>query len=163
MAAWTLFPGVKKEQIGKPTKALAQGEETLKLAGREIKTFWYDTKDRGDPPVHTRGQHIVQVGMDGVDRHIAFNGRDHGPFHVIATGDLFQAAENDGVMRHDQVASPGPGFFDYLLGAVQAADHPGAFPVGVPGQQTGVVVSFLVGRRRIVFERLYYFLYFHRG
>jgi hypothetical protein len=43
-----LFPGVKKEDIGKPYKAIAQGEETLSLAGREIKTFWYDTKGRGD-------------------------------------------------------------------------------------------------------------------
>lgn len=43
-----LLPGVKKEQIGKPLNPIAQGEETLKLAGREIKTFWYDTKGQGD-------------------------------------------------------------------------------------------------------------------
>jgi hypothetical protein len=43
-----LFPGVKKEDVGKPANASMQGEETLKLAGREIKTVWYDTKGRGD-------------------------------------------------------------------------------------------------------------------
>src|SRR5262245_16096448 len=43
-----LLPGVKREQIGKPANALAQGEETLNLVGREIKTVWYDTKSRGE-------------------------------------------------------------------------------------------------------------------
>ena len=43
-----LLNGMKKEQIGKPLGAVAQGEETLKLAGREIKTIWFDTKGRGD-------------------------------------------------------------------------------------------------------------------
>ena len=43
-----LFAGVKKEDIGQPTNAIARGEETLKLAGREIKTTWYDVKGKGD-------------------------------------------------------------------------------------------------------------------
>lgn len=43
-----VLPGVKPENIGKPSKALAQGEETLKIAGREFRTVWYDTKEKGD-------------------------------------------------------------------------------------------------------------------
>lgn len=43
-----LFPGVRREDIGKPTNALAQGEETLKLAGHEFRAVWFDTKTKGD-------------------------------------------------------------------------------------------------------------------
>lgn len=43
-----LFPGVKRSDIGKPSNALAQGEETLKLAGRDLRTVWFDTKSKGD-------------------------------------------------------------------------------------------------------------------
>lgn len=43
-----LLPGVKREEIGRPSKAVEQGEETLSLVGREIKTFWYDTKGTGE-------------------------------------------------------------------------------------------------------------------
>lgn len=43
-----LLPGVKKEQIGKPSNAQAQGEETVTLVGREIKAVWYDSKARGE-------------------------------------------------------------------------------------------------------------------
>ncbi|MDX2036788.1 MAG: hypothetical protein SFX72_09055 [Isosphaeraceae bacterium] len=40
-----LFPGVKKEDIGKPPKtAIATGTEVLDLAGRKINAFWYDEK-----------------------------------------------------------------------------------------------------------------------
>src|SRR5262249_22934765 len=42
-----MFPilkGMKKEDIGKPLNAVAQGEETLKIAGREIKTIWFETR-----------------------------------------------------------------------------------------------------------------------
>jgi hypothetical protein len=51
-----LFPGVKKEDIGKPLKALDQGEESLNLAGKEYKAVWFDTKTRGDGGLtwHTR-------------------------------------------------------------------------------------------------------------
>src|SRR5262249_60435994 len=43
-----LFPGVKKEDIGKPLKPIAQGEETLALAGQEFKAVWFDSKMKGD-------------------------------------------------------------------------------------------------------------------
>ena len=43
-----LFPGVKREDVGKPTGAVDQGEETLRLAGRELRTVWFDTKTKGD-------------------------------------------------------------------------------------------------------------------
>ncbi|MFO0950646.1 MAG: hypothetical protein U0835_05730 [Isosphaeraceae bacterium] len=39
-----LFPGVKKEDVGNPTDASGKGDETLKLAGREFRSTWYDTK-----------------------------------------------------------------------------------------------------------------------
>lgn len=44
--AFFLLPGVKPEDVGKPTNALAQGEETLELAGRSIKTVWFDTRGK---------------------------------------------------------------------------------------------------------------------
>ncbi len=43
-----LFPGVKRDQIGKPTNALASGTETLTLAGRTWDAVWFDTKTKGD-------------------------------------------------------------------------------------------------------------------
>ena len=43
-----LFPGVKRENIGKPTNAVATGQETLELAGRTIPAVWFDTKSKGD-------------------------------------------------------------------------------------------------------------------
>ena len=43
-----LFPGVKRENIGKPTDAVATGAETLELAGRTIPAVWFDTKTKGD-------------------------------------------------------------------------------------------------------------------
>jgi len=39
-----LFPGVKREEIGKPMGVLEDGEETLKIGAKEYKTHWYDTK-----------------------------------------------------------------------------------------------------------------------
>lgn len=41
-----LFPGVKKEDVGKPSNAIARGEETLSLAGKEYKAQWFDSKGR---------------------------------------------------------------------------------------------------------------------
>lgn len=42
-----LLPGVKKEDFaGAPKGSLKSGEETLKLAGREVKTFWYENKGK---------------------------------------------------------------------------------------------------------------------
>lgn len=38
-----LFAGMTKEDIGKPPKTSKHGEETIKLAGREIKTQWFDS------------------------------------------------------------------------------------------------------------------------
>lgn len=51
-----LFPGVKREDIGKPVGAQAKGEETLTLAGREFRAVWFDTKTKGDggSDVYTR-------------------------------------------------------------------------------------------------------------
>ena len=43
-----LFGDVKKEDVGKPVGAQTRGEEVLKLADREIKTIWFDSKGRGD-------------------------------------------------------------------------------------------------------------------
>jgi hypothetical protein len=43
-----LFPGVRKEDIGKPLKPIEQGAETLKLAGQEFKTVWFDSRTKGD-------------------------------------------------------------------------------------------------------------------
>ena len=43
-----LFPGVKREDIGKPAHADAQGKETLKVVGREVSAVWFDTKTKGD-------------------------------------------------------------------------------------------------------------------
>lgn len=43
-----LFGKTKKEDIGKPVGAIAQGEETLTLAGREFKAVWFDTKGKGE-------------------------------------------------------------------------------------------------------------------
>ena len=41
-----LFPGVKPEDIGKPRNASVKGEEALPVLGRELKTVWYETKDK---------------------------------------------------------------------------------------------------------------------
>lgn len=43
-----LFAGVKKEDIGKPPGASTRGEETVKLAGKEYKATWFDSKGSGD-------------------------------------------------------------------------------------------------------------------
>lgn len=39
-----LLPGVKKEDIGKPSGAIDRGEEALDVAGKSYKSRWYDTK-----------------------------------------------------------------------------------------------------------------------
>ena len=41
-----LFPGMKKEDIGKPVGATESGLESMTLAGTEYKTQWYVTKGR---------------------------------------------------------------------------------------------------------------------
>lgn len=41
-----LLPGVKKADLGKPQGAVAEGEQTVKVAGKEYKAKWYDTKGR---------------------------------------------------------------------------------------------------------------------
>jgi hypothetical protein len=41
-----LFPGMKKEDVGKPLGATENGLETLTMAGKEYKTQWYVTKGR---------------------------------------------------------------------------------------------------------------------
>lgn len=38
-----LFAGMTKDDIGKPPKTSKNGEETLKLVGKEIKTRWFDS------------------------------------------------------------------------------------------------------------------------
>jgi len=38
-----LFPGMTKDDIGKPPKSSKNGEETLEMAGRTIKTQWFDS------------------------------------------------------------------------------------------------------------------------
>ncbi len=39
-----LFAGVKKEDVGKPPGSSTRGEETVKLAGKEYKATWFDSK-----------------------------------------------------------------------------------------------------------------------
>ncbi len=41
-----LLPGVKKEDIGKPSNKIASGEETITIAGKEYKAQWYDGKSQ---------------------------------------------------------------------------------------------------------------------
>ncbi len=41
-----MFAGVKKEDIGKPPGSSTRGEETVKLAGKEFKATWFDSKGR---------------------------------------------------------------------------------------------------------------------
>jgi hypothetical protein len=43
-----LFPGVKKEDIGKPIGAKAQGTEVIKLNGKEYKAVWFEAKGSTD-------------------------------------------------------------------------------------------------------------------
>lgn len=38
-----LFAGMTKDDVGKPPKGSTQGEETIKLAGRDFKTQWFDS------------------------------------------------------------------------------------------------------------------------
>jgi hypothetical protein len=44
--AFVLLPGVKREDVGKPDGSIARGEESLKLAGKEYKAQWFDSKSR---------------------------------------------------------------------------------------------------------------------
>ncbi|QDV32923.1 hypothetical protein [Tautonia plasticadhaerens] len=44
---WFPLPaGMTKEDIGKPINPLAEGSETLELAGRTFEARWYETKDQ---------------------------------------------------------------------------------------------------------------------
>ena len=48
---YRLFPllgKTKKEDVGKPTGAIAQGEEVLKVDGKDYKSVWFDTKGKGE-------------------------------------------------------------------------------------------------------------------
>jgi hypothetical protein len=53
-----LFPllgGMKPEDIGKPKDALAQGEETLEIAGKPFEATWYDQRSQTEAgPAITR-------------------------------------------------------------------------------------------------------------
>ena len=50
-----LLGGMKKEDIGKPSGAIAQGEETIELAGETFETQWYDLKSQTEAgPALTR-------------------------------------------------------------------------------------------------------------
>ncbi|MDX2037114.1 MAG: hypothetical protein SFX72_10715 [Isosphaeraceae bacterium] len=50
-----LFPGVKKEEIGRPSGAMKKGREKLTIAGREFDAEWYETKGTTEAgPSYTR-------------------------------------------------------------------------------------------------------------
>ena len=50
-----LLPGVRKEDLGRPTDFTEKGEGTLQVAGREYKSQWYSSKGRAEAgPTTTR-------------------------------------------------------------------------------------------------------------
>jgi hypothetical protein len=48
-----LLPGVKKEDLGRPTDVLAKGEETIELAGKKYKAQWYETRGKTESGLAT--------------------------------------------------------------------------------------------------------------
>ncbi len=50
-----LLPGIKKEDLGRPTDYVAKGEETIEIAGGKYKAQWYDTEGKTESgPATTR-------------------------------------------------------------------------------------------------------------
>ncbi len=43
-----LLPGVKKEDVGTPKGVIAQGEETVEIAGKRFRSRWYDAQGTTD-------------------------------------------------------------------------------------------------------------------
>jgi hypothetical protein len=63
---FTLPPGVKKADFGKPAGVTKQGEEELKIAGKKYKTKWYTAKTRveaGDMITRTWSSSEVPGGL----------------------------------------------------------------------------------------------------
>jgi hypothetical protein len=56
--AFFLVAGVKPEDVGKPEKAIAHGEDPLQLAGRVFKAQWFDVKGRTES-----GESLVRIWM----------------------------------------------------------------------------------------------------
>ncbi len=43
-----LLPGVKKEDVGKPKGVIAEGDETVEVAGKSYAAHWYDARGTTD-------------------------------------------------------------------------------------------------------------------
>lgn len=57
-----LPPGMTKEDVGKPSNPLAEGGETIELAGRVFEARWYETKDQTEAgPAITRTWYSDEV------------------------------------------------------------------------------------------------------
>lgn len=94
--------------------------------------------------IHSFEINVVQVGMNGVNSHVVFNGLDDDPLDVVAAGEFFQPPENDGMVGDDEVAAFLNRLVNDLLRRIQAADGTFNFSRSVAGNQACVVVIFLV-------------------
>ena len=63
---------------------------------------------------------IVDVGVHGCHCDIALDGFGHGALHKVNVGDTFQTMEYEGMVAHDEVASPRYGLFHHFFGDVKA-------------------------------------------
>ena len=74
-----------------------------------------DVDERHHDPV----DHIVEVGMDSIDGDIMLDSGNDRFLHVILSIDLFQSPENDGMMRHNEIAFFLDRFFHYFFDGIE--------------------------------------------
>ena len=96
--------------------------------------------------------HGVHVGVRGVDGDVVADGRYEAAFDVCRRGEVFQSAEDEGMVRHDEVVSFPDGFFHDVFGDVQTQERGGQFPVGVAADESGVVESGLQAQGGVVLD-----------
>jgi len=97
----------------------------------------------------------------GINGNIVFNSGYYGLLYIVAPGNFFKAPKNDGVVRHHQITVVAYGFINYFGGSVKAANNACTIPGGITGKQAGIIITFLVSRRRPLLQQLYGILYFH--
>src|ERR1700743_1034901 len=90
--------------------------------------------------------------MNSIDRNILFYRSDHRALDVIPAREPFKPLENNGMMRDDEIAVPRSGLFDDLLRGIQGRQYPRTFPGTAAGEQSRIVIRFLVRRWRQRFE-----------
>ena len=113
----------------------------------------FQTQPPRDLAVHTV-DHIVQVGVDGVNGNVLPEGQFNGAFNGVRAGKPFQPFEDDRMMADDEVAAFAFGLHHNRFVAVYAHQRCPGFALQVTYLEPTIVIVLLKGRWCPAFENV---------